>query len=197
MLDWIQSNGATIAAFLSVIATGLAAFATYRGPILAAQYSERLRSDSEKETERRKLRLFVFFTLMQERATIASALSVQMLNAIDAVFHDCGPVREAWADLYHTFGRINEIPWAMVEDKQRELLRQMAIYLGLSESLKRDDFSRTYYPTALAEENLVQNLRRAAEKKRLEEGHSAAANTAPIFAGAKSPFPPKPASQQA
>ena len=192
MFEWIQSNGATIAAFLSVVATGLAALATYRAPILAAQVSDRLRSDSEKQIEKRRLRQFVFFTLMQERATIASALSVQMLNAIDAVYHDCGPVREAWADLYHALGRLNEIPWAIVEDKHREMLRQMAIHLGLSDSLKRDDFSRTYYPTALAEENLVQSLRRAAEKKSLEEAHASAANTAQIFAGSQSPFPPKP-----
>src|SRR5687767_9961865 len=191
MIDWIQSNGALIAAFLSVIATGLAALATYRAPILAVNVAESLRSKNDRDNEQRRIRTYVFFTLMQERATIASPLSVQMLNAIDAVFHDCPAVREAWADLYHSFGRLSEIPSTIFEDKQRELLRQMAIHLGLSQSLKRDDFSRTYYPTALAEENLIQNLKRAAEKKRLQEPPSVAANTAPILAGAPSPFPPR------
>lgn len=192
MNDWIQAYGAITTAFLSFIAAALAAVATYRAPILAAAVADHLRSRSERENELRRMRLLVFFTLMQERATLASPQSVQMLNAIDAVFHDCGPVREAWADLYHAFGRLNDTPSTVVDDKHRELLRQMAIHLGLSESLKRDDFSRTYFPTALAEEHYIQNLRRAAEKKRLEEAHTATANTAPLFAAMPSPFPPKP-----
>lgn len=193
MMDWLSSNGAAVAAFLSLIATAFAAWATYRAPVLAAEVSEQLRSSGEREHERRRLRQIVFFTLMQERATIASPQSVSMLNAIDAVFHDCSEVREAWADLYHAFGRLAEHPTSSIDEKHRELLRQMAIHLGLSESLKRDDFSRTYFPTALAEEHYVQNLRRTEEKKRLEQSAiSPAANTAPIFVGPPSPFPPKP-----
>jgi len=193
-MNWIQTHAQLITAFLSMVATALAALATYRAPILAAQVADRLRAASERDNDRRRLRMLVFFTLMQERATLASAQSVQMLNSIDSVFHDCGPVREAWADLYHALARLTGFPSSAVEDKHRELLRQMAINLGLSDALKRDDFSRTYYPTALAEESYLQNLRRAAEKKRLEEAHQqAAANTAPIFAGTPSPFLPKPA----
>jgi hypothetical protein len=67
----------------------------------------------------------------------------------------------------------------------------MAVHLGLSDSLKRDDFSRIYYPTAMADEAHLRNLRRAAEKKSLEEARLQA-NVAPMFAGAPSPYPPKP-----
>jgi hypothetical protein len=190
-MTWLQENGALLAAFLSAVATLLAALATYRAPMLAAQVAERMRGDSEKENERRRLRNIVFFTLMQERATIASSQSVQMLNAIDPVFHDCKEVREAWADLYHAFGKPDDQRTGLVEEKQRELLRQMAIHLGLSDSLRRDDFSRTYFPTALAEEHYVQTLRRLDEKRRLEASN-ATANTAPAFVGPPSPFPPKP-----
>jgi len=187
-MNWMEAFTA-LTALLSMIATGLAALATYRAPILAAKVAERLRTESEKESERRRLRMFVFFTLMQERVTLASPQSVQVLNSIDSVFHDCGLVREAWADLYHALSRRDA--WSTVEEKQRELLRQMAIDLGLSDSLKRDDFSRIYYPTALADEAHLRNLRTAAEKKSLEEARLQA-NVVPMFAGASSPYPPKP-----
>ena len=160
-MSWIDVNASTITAltaFLSMIATGLAALATYRAPILAAKVAERLRMESEQENERLRLRRIIFFTLMQERATFASPQSVQML------FHDCRPVREAWADLYHSLSRPD---LTAREEKQRELLRQMAIHLGLSESLRRDDFSRTYYPTAMAEEAYLRALRVAARKEEL------------------------------
>jgi hypothetical protein len=112
-MNWIQANAAMITAFLSMIATAFAALATYRAPIMAAEVANRLRIESEKENEQRRLRMVVFFTLMQERATFASAQSVQMLNGIDAVFHDCGPVREAWADLYHALNRRDVISSAL------------------------------------------------------------------------------------
>jgi hypothetical protein len=191
MGEWLLANINVVAAFLSVIATALAAFATYRAPIMAANVSEQLKQDGERKNYERRLREYVFFTLMQERVTMASAQSVQVLNSIDVVFHDCPGVREAWADLYHAYGRLSETPTSTVEEKHRELLRQMAIVLGLSQSLKRDDFSRVYYPTALAEENYVRNLQRAMDKKRLEESASQTANTAPIFSGTN-PYPPKP-----
>jgi hypothetical protein len=189
-MNWMEAFTA-LTAFLSMIATGLAALATYRAPILAAKVAERLRTEGEKASEQRRLRTFVFFTLMQERVTLASPQSVQSLNAIDSVFHDCGPVREAWADLYHALNRPDASSRSSVEEKQRELLRQMAVHLGLSDSLKRDDFSRIYYPTAMAEEAHLRNLRMAAEKKSLEEPRPQA-NVAPMFAGAGSPYPPKP-----
>ncbi|WP_157961305.1 DUF6680 family protein [Microvirga flavescens] len=180
--QFLQEYGTLVTSILSVVATALAAVATYRAPVIAAEVSEKMRSANSREEERRRTRLLVFFTLMQERATIASPLAVQALNSIDAVFDDCKDVREAWADLYHAFGQTNSIPWPLVEDKIRELLRTMAAALGLSASLKRDDFSRTYYPTALAEENYIKNLERAAAKQRLEQSMlSPVANTAPNF----------------
>jgi hypothetical protein len=55
----------------------------------------------------------------------------------------------------------------------------MALDLGLAENLKRDDFSRTYYPNALAEKDYVEGLERAARKRAMETALSPQANVAP------------------
>jgi hypothetical protein len=177
--EWISVNSSAIAAFLSVIATALAAVATWRGPIAAAQMAEDLRRQNDNINETARLRKWIFFTLMQERATLTSQSSVQALNSIDVVFADDTKVREAWADLYHHYGTPNANT-QVGEQKVRDLLRQMAAALGLSEVLRRDDFSRVYYPNAMADEHYVQALQRIAIKNQLEgQLRSPVANTAP------------------
>jgi hypothetical protein len=76
------------AAIFSAIATGLAAFATWRAPTAAARLAETLRRDSERAQERQKNKLHVFAMLMQERAAIYSENAVRALNLIDVVFVD-------------------------------------------------------------------------------------------------------------
>ena len=178
-MEWISSNGATIAAFLSVVAASFSAWATFRGPIMAAHVAESLRGQSGREENIAQMRRFIFFTLMQQRATLASEAAVQAFNAIDVVFHDCQQVREAWADLYHYFGGGAMTPQS-TDDKTRELLRQMALALGISDVLRRDDLSRVYFPTRLMEEDKIKQMQTLATKSALESQLKAPmANTAP------------------
>lgn len=186
MEEWLSAG--TIAAFLSAIAAICAALATWRGPRTAAILSEELRRASELEAERRRFRLNVFATIMQERAQIYSMDGVRALNSIDVAFSDSTPVREAWAELYQALNN-QPIPDHVVDERIRKLLREMSIVLGISTSLRLDDFGRVYYPNALLEEHKVQQLERAAALARLVGKSSPASNASQ---NDESLWPPKP-----
>ena len=185
MSEWVQL---AIAGF-SALAAGFAALATWRAPLSAAKFAEELRQSSERDNERRRLRLHVFASLMQERASLASIDGVRALNLIDVVFHDCRPVRDAWAELFLSFDATKMIPPHVQDERTRKLLAAMAVNLGLGHELRSDDLGRVYFPNALAEEQYVHQLERQAAKARLE-GQAPTANTA---SSTTSPWPPKPA----
>ena len=84
-------------AIFSAIATGLAAFATWRAPTAAAKLAESLRRDAERHDELQRQKLGLFASLMQERAQIYSDNGVRALNLIDVVFNESRDVREAWS----------------------------------------------------------------------------------------------------
>lgn len=158
MIVYLTDNPATLAAFLSFIATLLAAIATWRGPRSAALLAEKIRHEKEASAEIRRMRMHVFSTLMQERATIASVDSVRMLNSIDFIFNDVQAVREAWAELYILF-QTDGVPHPQLkEEKVRTLLKTMATNLGMSGSLKVNDLGRIYYPNALAIDDQIRRL---------------------------------------
>lgn len=90
---------AVTAAVMSALATGLAAWATWKGPLAAAKAAERLRRQGDDDAERRRLKLWVFTALMQERGFLASIDAVRALNLIDVVYRDSTALREAWAAL--------------------------------------------------------------------------------------------------
>lgn len=159
MIEYFSQNPATAAAFLSLVATVLAAFATWQGPRSAAKLAEQIRKDTERENEQRRMKIQIFSTLMQERATIASIDSVRMLNSIDFVFSNSPRVREAWADLFAIFHTPESPHPQLREDKLRVLLKEMGADIGLSESLKVDDIARIYYPNVLAKEEELRLLR--------------------------------------
>lgn len=163
-------NGlAACAALLSAIATIAAAIAAFRGPISAAQYSEKLRKLSESQTEKRRLKMWIFTIIMQERATLHSPDCVRALNLIDVVFNDTLDVRESWAELYDAFKTENDIPIHVREERTRDLLKKMSVDLSLSDSLRMDDLGRIYYPNSIADENELNDRRRKVELSRLRQ----------------------------
>lgn len=189
MIDYVAANPAAVAAFLSFVATALAAVATWQGPRSAAQLAERIRNEQEKDSERRRMKMHIFSTLMQERATIASYDSVRMLNSIDFVFHDAPRVREAWAELFVIF-QTDGIPHPQLrEEKLRSMLKEMAADLGMSNSLKVDDLGRIYYPNALARE---EELRRLQQEKALQAMRAPQSDQSASDQILLEKFPPKP-----
>ena len=189
MSDWL--NPSTIAAFLSAVAAMFAAIATWRGPMSAAKLSESLRQASDEEAERRRFRLNVFATIMQERAQIYTMDGVRALNSIDVAFSDASTVREAWAELYQALNS-DPVPEHVVDERIRKLLREMSAELGISERLRLDDFGRIYYPKALSEAHTLQHLERVTALSRLQSASSPAANTT-----SPDPWPPQPSSTPA
>ncbi|GGF42724.1 DUF6680 family protein [Mameliella alba] len=175
---------AAIAAALSAFATIAAAYAAWRVPKSAAILSETLRREAEQDSEQKRLKLFVFTTIMQERASVFSAESVRALNLIDVVFNDSEPVREAWAELYNAFNARNASPFDH-DSKLRALLKVMSEDIGLGSKLKTDDLGRVYFPNSLAEEHEVQHLERKAALQRLKGPPSGQHKPLSLF-------PPKP-----
>jgi Flp pilus assembly protein CpaB len=178
-----------ITAVASAIATGLAAFATWRAPRAAAELAEKLRRDSEKAQERSRQKFEVFATLMQNRAAIYAENAVRALNSIDLVFYDSRSVRDAWVELYLAFNNSQVMKSSGHEEKIRQLLTVMAQDIGLGDELRSVDISRVYLPIALQQEQIVRDLDRQQALARLQGNVSPSANTAPQIAQL---FPPKP-----
>ncbi len=187
-IDW-----QTVAAGLSAVAAIAAAVAAWRGPLSAAELAERLRRAGEVEHERRRLKLWVFSTLLQERAQSYSIEGVRAFNLIDVVFMDVKTVREAWADLYTSYDAKNNVPLHARDERMRKLLQAMAADLQMSDGLRIDDFTRVYLPNALAEEQRLQQLEREAALKRLQVGAAPDANVAAPQTTNWPPKPPPPA----
>ena len=133
------------------------------------------------------MKLHIFATLMQERATIASPDSVRMLNSIDFVFFDSPRVRESWAELFNIF-QTQGIPHPQLrEEKLRLLLKEMAKDVGLSDTLKVDDLGRIYFPNALAKEEELRLLQQEEALQRITSQRAAQQNQLP-----SNKFPPTP-----
>ena len=164
------------AAFLSAVATAFAAVATFRGPSQAARLANELRKQSETESEKQRLKMWVFTSIMQERATINAPDSVRALNLIDVVFLDSREVREAWAELLIGLDRYQEIGTALIDEKIRRLLIEMAKDLQVADSLRLDDIGRIYVPNSMAEENEIAARHRALTLEELRGGHRSKSN---------------------
>jgi hypothetical protein len=189
-----EQIASVIAAVFSAIATAIAAFAAWKGPIHAAKLAEELRRTAAADEERRRLRLQVFTTLMGHRAVIYDAEAVRNFNLIDVVFHDSRDVRDAWSKFFASLDQAKRIPQHTQDELLHRLLNAMAADLGLSGSLVPDDLSRVYYPGALAEAAHLEILDRRARLQVLRGGSGPAANSAPVMVGQDNWPPPPPRS---
>jgi hypothetical protein len=190
-----EQIASVIAAIFSAIATALAAYAAWIGPVHAAKLAEELRRKTSVEEEKRRLKLDVFTSLMMHRKVFWVEAAVRHLNLIDVVFHDSRTVRDAWANLFVTLERNTNIPQQMQNEIQNEkffkLLDEMAADLGLSKSLLPDDLRRVYYPKSLSEVELVATLEREQKLHNFTGRGGPAANSAPI-SSSNGYWPPRP-----
>lgn len=187
MSSW--SDPSVVAAFLSAVAAVAAAVAAWRGPVSAARMSDALRVQSDLATHARQVRLNVFASIMQGRAEIYNDDTVRALNLVDVAFADDVDVREAWAELFQALS--NSPPDHVIDERLRRLLRAMSLNLGLSKSLKQDDFGRVYFPTAILEERNVRQLERKAALARLTSTSSPGTVSTDTSEELKK-WPPKP-----
>lgn len=193
-----QMDAQTQAAFLSAVSTFLAFFATaasayaaFKGPAIAAEIAERMRRDGEHASEKRRMKLHVFATLMEQRATYYSQDAVRAFNLIDIVYIDSRAVRDAWAELFASFESSKNIPDHEKSKRFRVLLSTMAKDINLGDGLRLDDFERIYFPVAQQEEDQLRVLQRQAALKQLSGDVSPSANAA-APSEFTSRFPPPP-----
>jgi hypothetical protein len=179
---------ALVAAIFSAIATALAAVATWRAPITAARLAETLRRDADRSAERQRQKLWVFSTLMQERAQIYSDNGVRALNLVDVVFSGCREVRDAWAELYSSF-HLKPLPPHVVSERLLKLLRAIAEDLGLADELRSDDLARVYRPLVQEQEQFIKDTQRQQALARLQGENAAGASDA---SAPSTVWPPKP-----
>ncbi|MEE2916503.1 MAG: DUF6680 family protein [Pseudomonadota bacterium] len=134
-----------ISAVLTFLAASCAVWATFRAPKLAAEFAEKLRADSQKDDEERRLKLWILTTLMQNRAAIAGPNAVSALNLIDIVFSDAVEVRQAWK---HFLSAAEEDPYSADRIKERYLAicEKISRHLGLSDRIAVSDIQAVYYP---------------------------------------------------
>lgn len=156
--EWIAAGAAIWAAF----ATTWVVIVTRKAPVDAAKLAASLQDVSE----RRRQKLFVFATVMQNRHSLAELECVKALNLIDTVFHDAQPVRDAWAGLYAALNDLRNFPptgpTPVIDERKVALLAAMARELGLIDDFRPDDFSRVYLPNSILSEMQVRDLQRRA-----------------------------------
>ena len=126
---------------------------------------------------------------MQERSEISSNESVKALNSIDVAYNKSSLVREAWAELYETMNNLKGIPYHILDERFRKMLKAMASDIGLSEDLRLDDFKRVYVPQAIVEERNLRDLQRRTALQQLTGMNAPEANAAEINLEG---WPPKP-----
>ena len=126
----------------------------------------------QNDQERKRLKLYVFGHIMQDRANPANIDAVRAYNLIDALFHDTKSVRDKWQDYYDSLGdsRLSSDEGTRIrDDKRTELLRAMAEDIGLGKDFSSVDFSRVYWPEGLEQERTLQLLQQQVTRHDLVE----------------------------
>lgn len=195
--EWIAAIAAIWAAFATTwaaIATSRAVIATRKAPVDAAQVAASLQDASE----RRRLKLWVFATIMQNRHFLGEIECVKALNLIDTVFHDAPTVRDSWATLFAALNDQRNFPTTgptpVIDERRTALLSSMARELGLIQNFRPDDFTRVYLPQTVVSEMQIRDMQRRAALNALS-----AQPTLPPSASPPAPalFPPPPSAPKA
>lgn len=160
---------------IAAVSTIWAVVATFASPFI----SSRLMSTFQMEQEKRRQKLWVFATLMQDRGSPVSNDAVRCYNLIDALFHDSRTVRDRWGIYFNSLcdqrlSNSNEGS-RIREEKRNDLLSAMAVDLGLGDHFDSDDFSRVYMPRGIVEQQELalaqQELLRRDLRERLTQGN--------------------------
>jgi hypothetical protein len=191
--EWLAAIAAIWAAFATTwaaIATSRAVIATRKAPVDAAQVAASL----QEASERRRLKLWIFATIMQNRHFLGEIECVKALNLIDTVFHDAAAVRDAWAILFAAFNDQRNFlptgPTPVIDERRTALLSAMAKELGLIQNFRPDDFTRVYLPQNIVSEMQIRDMQRRATLNALS--NQPTSQPAPPVAALFPPPPPPP-----
>lgn len=193
MTEWLMAvvtKPEVFAATMAALAALFTVIATFRAPMKAAHFADQLRREGEMSQDRRRIKMAVFTTIVQERVGLWSPDAVRALNLIEVAFYDVREVRECWVALYETFDATKKIPEHVQKERLRALLTAMAKDLGLGGALGMADFERVYYPVSIEQEQKLRMLEREASIRRLQGLDSPEANTSGMVANTV--WPPRP-----
>jgi hypothetical protein len=153
----------------------VAVWATFRAPKSAAAFAEDLRAQSTQVEEARRLKLWVFATLMQYRGQLLNSQNVGALNSIDVVFRESREVRDAWR---HFMAEANNSSFSSdrLNERYAAIIEKMARAMGLDAEITVKDIETAYYPKALSQFDLAAWLE--AQDKLKRYGGEAAQNAA-------------------
>jgi hypothetical protein len=191
--EWVAAIAAiwaAVATTWAAIATTRAVAATRKAPVDAAHIAASLQEASEN----RRLKLWVFTTVMQNRHFIGETEAVKALNVIDSVFHDSPAVRDSWANLYSALNDPRNFPptgpTPIIDERRTALLSSMAAELGLIQNFRPDDFARVYLPKSILAQMQIRDMQQRAALNALSGQSSVAASVSPPVPLL---FPPPPA----
>jgi hypothetical protein len=165
MFEAIQA----VAAVATFLAACVAVWATFRAPKVAAEFAEALRTATSRADEQRRQKLFIFATLLENRAHIVAPACVSALNLIDLVFIDDREVRDA---LVH-FRSSTDGPASNAErtvERYLFIIEKIARNIGLSEKITISDIQTPYYPTGLSNVHEAERLELEERLARLKAG---------------------------
>lgn len=192
--EWVAAIAAMWAAFATTwagVATWRAIAVTRKAPLDAAKVAASLQDASE----RRRLKLWVFATIMQNRHFLAEADAVKALNLIDTVFHDAPQVRDAWSNFVAALNNQRNFPptgpTPIIDERRTALLASMARELGLMEDFRPDDFTHVYLAQTVLAEMQIRTMQRTAALNALS-GQQATQASASATPQPPLLFPPAP-----
>lgn len=142
--SWVQAG----AALLTMLAAFAALLIARKAPRLAAEWGERLRTESEKHAERHKLKMTIFIALMKCRAQILHVDAIAALNLIDVAFVDSTDVRTAYRSFMEAANCDPSQPTTIIE-RYYVIIEKIAHELGLADRITVFDVRAGYYPIAL------------------------------------------------
>ena len=157
------------AAIATFFASILAVWAAFRAPRLAAEFAENLRAISSVQDENRRLKLFIFSTLMQHRGSILAEDSLSAINLIDVVFVTSHQVREARRDFMVAANSEPFVANSMVE-RFFNIIHAITRDLGLNDQITISDIRSVYYPRDKGERAELEVLERQQKLTALRGG---------------------------
>ncbi|WBH16840.1 DUF6680 family protein [Sphingomonas radiodurans] len=142
--DWITAG----AAVLTMMAAAAALIVAWRAPMMAARFAENLRRQNEVESERTRIRMAVFISLMRCRNQLLHRDAIDAINLVDVAFADSQSVRQARKSFAEATFEEPSHPVKIVE-RYHALIDKVANEVGFGGNIGPSDIQSGYYPRGL------------------------------------------------
>jgi len=139
-------------------------FAILISPVIAVLITVFLQNRKEK----RALQMNIFMTLISTRNRAPSDERVRALNMIDVVFSKDKEIRKLWKEYFSMLaneGLNNPVGFSQREQKELEMITEIAKRLGYRKEISSLDVNRVYFPVGLknqidANSEILEELKR-------------------------------------